>query len=55
MEYKQEYYEPVINFRKNRPQMQVKHTEHEELYEKAFFPTEEKNHSEYALNTTTWD
>lgn len=55
MEYKQEYYEPVLNFRENRPQMQVKHTEQEELYEKAFFPMEEKNHSEYALNTTTWD
>ena len=55
MEYKQENYEPVINFRKNRPQMQVKHAEREELYEMAFFSEEKISHSEYALNTTTWD
>ena len=55
MERQPELYEPVINFRENRPQMQVTHTKHEELYEKAFFPEEETTHSEYALNTTTWD
>ena len=55
MENKSHLYEPVVNFRENRPQMQVKHTKHEELYEKVFFPGEETTYSEYALNTTTWD
>lgn len=48
-------YEPVLNFRKNKPQMQIINTEQDSLYEKAFFPGEEKSQSEYALNTTTWD
>lgn len=55
MEYKQEHYEPVINFRKNRPQMQVKHVEHDTLYEKAFLSSEDSGKSEYTQNTTTWD
>ena len=55
MKSNQERYEPIINFRENKPQMQIRHTEHDELYEKAFFPGEETTHSEYALNTTTWD
>lgn len=55
MENKNELYEPVIDFRKNKPQIQTSNTEHEILYQKAFFPEEETSHSEYALNTTTWD
>ena len=55
MNNKNNLYEPVLNFRENKPQMQIRHTEHHELYEKAFFPAEETSHSEYALNTTTWD
>ena len=55
MENKDNLYEPVINFRENKPQMQIKSIESGELYEKAFFPAEETSHSEYALNTTTWD
>lgn len=55
METKHDLYEPVLNFRKNKPQMQINNIEHEKLYEKAFFPVEEISHSEYALNTTTWD
>lgn len=55
MESKNRLYEPVINFRENKPQMQIKPTEHSELYEKAFFSEEETSYSEYALNTTTWD
>lgn len=55
MENRNELYEPVINFRKNRPQIQISNTEYNSLYEKAFFPEEEKSQSEYALNTTTWD
>lgn len=48
-------YEPVLNFRKNKPQMQIKHITHDKLYEAAFFPKDEKAQSEYAQNTTTWD
>lgn len=55
MENKNDLYEPVISFRKSKPQMQISHIEHEKLYEKAFFPAEEISYSEYALNTTTWD
>ena len=55
MDSTQNLYEPVVNFRETRPQMQLETSEHHELYEKAFFPTEEASHTEYALNTTTWD
>lgn len=55
METKNNLYEPVLNFRENKPQMQIKPSEHDKLYEKAFFPAEETSHSEYAQNTTTWD
>jgi len=55
MKSKQDRYEPVINFRKNRPQMQVKHIQNDKLYEQAFFPEQEKSQSEYSANTTTWD
>ena len=55
MENRNNLYEPVINFREQRPQMQLTTIEHDILYEKAFFPGEEKSQSEYALNTTTWD
>jgi len=55
MEHKNNLYEPVINFREQRPQIQISYVDHTELYEKAFFPTEEASHTEYALNTTTWD
>ena len=51
----QNLYEPVMDFRETRKQMQIEITRHHELYEKAFFPGEETSHSEYALNTTTWD
>ena len=55
MEYKQEHYEPVINFRKQRPQMQINHVEHDTLYEKAFLSSDDPGKSEYTQNTTTWD
>ena len=55
MDNKNNLYEPVIDFRKDKPQMQMTHTEHDILYEKAFVPREEISHSEYALNTTAWD
>ena len=55
MENQKILYEPVLNFRKNKPQMQLKNITHDELYETAFFSEEEKSQSEYAQNTTTWD
>lgn len=55
MENKKTLYEPVINFREQRPQMQITNIEHDTLYEKAFFADEEKSQSEYAQNTTAWD
>lgn len=55
MDNRNDLYEPVVDFRKNRSQIQLTTTEHHELYEKAFFPAEEASHSEYAQNTTTWD
>ena len=51
----QNLFEPVIDFREARQQMQIETERHHELYEKAFFPGEETSHSDYALNTTTWD
>ena len=55
MEREQNLYEPVMNFRKHRPQIQVTSAKHKELYEKAFFSADETSKSEYAENTTTWD
>ena len=55
MEKKKNLYEPVLNFRQNKPQMQIETVEHEKLYEQAFFSTEEKSESEYAQNTSAWD
>jgi len=55
MESKKNLYEPVIKFRKQRPQIQINPIEYKELYEKAFLAGEDPSKSEYALNTTTWD
>lgn len=55
MENKQELYEPVINFREQRPQILTNTVKHKELYEKAFFPAEDNCKTDYALNTTAWD
>ena len=52
---KETLYEPVVNFREQRPQILIDTVEHNLLYEKAFFPVEEKSQTEYAQNTTTWD
>ena len=55
MDDKKDLYEPVLDFRKGKAEFQIEHMKYDELYEKAFFPEEETSHSEYALNTTTWD
>ena len=54
MERQPDLYEPVVNFREQRPQILITAAEHDELYEKAFF-SEEKSQTEYAMNTTAWD
>lgn len=55
MENKMELYDPVVNFRDQRPQILLTNIEHDALYEKAFYSEEDMSQSEYALNTTTWD
>ena len=55
MERKENLYEPVVNFREQRPQIPFTAAEHDALYEKAFFNEEENSQSEYSQNTTTWD
>lgn len=55
MENNKNLYEPVLDFRKNKPQLQIESKKHDELYEKAFFPAEETSCCEYTQNTTAWD
>jgi len=55
MENRENLYEPVMDFRKQRNQMQIKTITSDELYERAFFAGEEPDTSEYTANTTTWD
>lgn len=55
MKCKEDLYEPVLNFRENKPQMQIRTIKHDELYEKAFFTEDNHSGSEYTLNTTAWD
>ena len=52
---KQNDFAPQIDFKEQTPEMQLKEVKHDSLYEKAFLSREDKNTSEYALNTTTWD
>ena len=40
---------------RSRHEMQLAPVEMDPLYEKAFLSRDDKNTSEYALNTTTWD
>ena len=44
-----------IDFKEQTPEMQLKEVKPSPLYEKAFLSREDKNTSEYARNTTTWD
>lgn len=55
MKNKQHLYEPVFDFREQRPQMHITDPEHKALYEKAFFSEDDHCTTEYAMNTTTWD
>ncbi len=46
---------PQIDFMGQTPELQLKKVKPDPLYEKAFLSREDKNMSEYARNTTTWD
>ena len=52
---KQIDFAPQIDFKEQAPEMQLKEVKPDPLYEKAFLSLEDKNTSEYARNTTTWD
>ena len=52
---KQNDFAPQIDFKEQTPEMQLKEVKPDPLYEKAFLSCEDKNTSEYARNTTTWD
>ena len=55
MERKENLYEPVLDFRKQNPKMQIKKVNNDELYEKAFLKGEEYGISEYGMNNSAWD
>ena len=44
-----------VDFKKQTPKMKINSPKSDPLYEKAFLSCDDKNTSEYALNTTTWD
>ena len=46
---------PQIDFKEQTPEMQLKEVKSDPLYEKVLLSREDKNTSEYARNTTTWD
>ena len=52
---KQNDFAPQIDFNEQTLEMQLKEVKPVPLYEKAFLSREDKNTSEYARNTTTWD
>ena len=52
---KENEFAPRIDFKEQTPGIQLKDVKHAPLYEKAFLSREDKNTSEYARNTTTWD
>ena len=51
---KQNDFAPQIDFKEQTPEMQLKEVKPDPLYE-TFLSREDKNTSEYARNTTTWD
>ena len=52
---KENEFAPRIDFKEQTPEIQLKDVKPAPLYEKAFLSREDKNRSEYARNTTTWD
>ncbi len=46
---------PQVDFKEQTPEALLKSEKQNPLYEKVFLSREDKNTSEYAMNTTTWD
>ena len=44
-----------IDFKEQTPEIQLNEVKPDPLYKKAFLSREDKNTSEYARNTATWD
>ena len=44
-----------VDFKEQTPEVQIGEPKNDPLYEKAFLSRDDKNTSEYAQNTTTWD
>lgn len=44
-----------VDFKEQTPKIEIRSPKPDPLYEKAFLSREDKNTSEYAQNTTTWD
>ena len=55
MQKKESGFVPQVDFKEQTPDMLLKTEKPDPLYEKAFLSRDDKNTSEYALNTTTWD
>ena len=47
--------EILVDFKEQTPKVEIRFTKPDPMYEKAFLSSDEKNTSEYSLNTTTWD
>ena len=52
---KENDFAPQIDFKEQTPEIQIKEVKPDPLYEKEFLSSEDKNTSEYARNTSTWD
>ena len=44
-----------VDFKEQTPKVEIHSPLPDPLYEKSFLSRDDKNTSEYALNTTTWD
>ena len=55
MKKKDVWFVPQVDFKEQTPEVLLKNEKPDPLYEKAFLSRDDKNTSEYALNTTTWD
>ena len=44
-----------VDFKEQTPKVEIRFPKPDPLYEKVFLSRDDKNTSEYALNTTTWD
>ena len=44
-----------VDFKEQTPKVEIRFPKPDPLYEKVFLSRDDKNTSEYALNTTIWD